>query len=256
MHIETMGAHDARHDLVLIHGWAMHGGIFAPLLEQLGDDVRVHLVDLPGHGRSNGEARFELADCATRIAARVPRAIWVGWSLGGTVALHAALEHASQVRGVAAIAASPCFVATPDWPHGVPMEVFASFGEGLESGYRAVIERFLALETMGSMHAQAELRELKARVFAHGEPSPAALRDGLRTLQTHDLRPRIGTLTMPSLWIAARRDRLVPPAAMQWAAQQAPRSRQIEINSGHAPFISHAAAIARELERFAQELPA
>ena len=256
MHIETMGAHDARHDLVLIHGWAMHGGIFAPLLEKLGAELRVHLVDLPGHGRSNGEARFELADCAARIAARVPRAIWVGWSLGGIVALRAALDHAPQVRGVAAIAASPRFVAGSDWQHGVAMEVFSGFESSLQGGYRDTVERFLALETMGSPHAQIELRELKARVFAHGEPSLTALRDGLHALENHDLRAEISTLSMPSLWISARRDRLVPPAAMQWAAQQAPRSRQIEINSGHAPFISHAREIATALHAFAAELPA
>lgn len=256
MHIETMGAHDARHDLVLIHGWAMHGDIFAPLLEQLGDDLRVHLVDLPGHGRSNGESRFELADCVARIAARVPRAIWVGWSLGGMVALRAAIEHAPQVRGVVLIASSPCFVAAPDWPHGVPLAVFSGFESSLQSDYRDTVERFLALETMGSPHAQTELRELKARVFAHGEPSLTALRDGLHALESHDLRAELAALKMPSLWISARRDRLVPSTAMQWAAQRTPASRYLEINSGHAPFISHPREIATALHGFAAELPA
>ena len=36
----------------LIHGWAMHGGIFAPLVDALAAHWRLHLVDLPGHGRS------------------------------------------------------------------------------------------------------------------------------------------------------------------------------------------------------------
>ena len=38
--------------LVLIHGWAMHGGVFAPLVEALAERCTMYVVDLPGHGRS------------------------------------------------------------------------------------------------------------------------------------------------------------------------------------------------------------
>lgn len=253
MHIEVQGSGP---DLVLIHGWAMHGGIFAPLLELLLPRFRVHLVDLPGHGYSCEETGFDVADCAQRIAAATPRAAWVGWSLGGLVALHAALEIAPAVRGLALIASSPRFVAAPDWPHGVPMEVFTAFGADLETRYRDAIERFLALETLGSPNAQAELRELKQQVFERGEPSIAALQDGLRALETEDLRADLARLDVPSLWIAGRRDRLVSPDAMQAAAQRAPDARYLELNSGHAPFIGGAQAVADAIARFVAELPA
>jgi pimeloyl-[acyl-carrier protein] methyl ester esterase len=253
MHIDVLGNGP---DMVLIHGWAMHGGIFAPLLEQLVPRFRVHVVDLPGHGYACKEIGFDVADCARRIAAQTPRAPWVGWSLGGTVALRAALEHAGHVRGVAMIASSPRFVAAPDWPYGVPMEVFTAFGTGLETRYRDAIERFLALETMGSPNAQAELRDLKRQVFERGEPSIAALQDGLRALETEDLREDLAQLSMPSLWIAGRRDRLVAPGAMQWAAQHSPGGLYVELNSGHAPFIGHAEAVATAIEAFTAELPA
>ncbi|HEY0179955.1 MAG TPA: alpha/beta fold hydrolase, partial [Dokdonella sp.] len=84
MHVDV---HGDGPDLVLIHGWAMHGGVFAPLVERLAPRFRVHAVDLPGHGRGRGEARLDLADAARRIAGATPRALWVGWSLGGLVAL-------------------------------------------------------------------------------------------------------------------------------------------------------------------------
>ena len=47
--------------LVLLHGWAMHAGIFGPLLDTLADDFELHLVDLPGHGRSAGAPRCPAA---------------------------------------------------------------------------------------------------------------------------------------------------------------------------------------------------
>ncbi len=253
MHIET---HGAGPDLVLIHGWAMHGGIFAPLTERLVAHFRVHLVDLPGHGYSRAEAHFDVSECARAIAAATPRAVWLGWSLGGLVALQAALDQATSVRGLCMIAASPRFVDAPDWPHGVAASVFGAFDTELRSRYGHAIDRFLALETMGSEHPQAELRALKARVFARGEPAVEALAAGLHALDTCDLRARIATLAMPSLWISGRRDRLVPQGAMQWSAAHAPGGRYVECNSGHAPFLSHAQDVADAVVAFASGLPA
>jgi pimeloyl-[acyl-carrier protein] methyl ester esterase len=253
MHIETQGEGP---DLVLIHGWAMHGGIFAPLTDLLVAHFRVHLVDLPGHGYSRDETQFEIGDCARTIAAATPRALWVGWSLGGLVAMCAALDQSPSVRGLGMLAASPRFVGAAGWPHGVDASVFAAFDAELRSRYGRAIERFLALETMGSENPQAELRDLKQRVFARGEPAVDALAAGLRALETCDLRAQVASLSMPSVWIAGRRDRLVPAAAMQWSAAHALTSRYLECNSGHAPFLSHAQDVADALVAFAAELPA
>ena len=251
MHIEV---HGAGADLVLIHGWAMHGGIFAALVDALAPHFRVHVVDLPGHGFSRDEARFDLADAAARIARDTPRAIWLGWSLGGLVALRGALDAPAQVRGLVEVASSPRFVAGEDWPSGVAFEVFAQFERDLRNDAKATIERFLALETLGCAQAQAQWRALSRIVFAHGEPQPQALADGLHALEHTDLRDALAHLAMPSLWIAGRRDRLVPAQAMCWAAQQAPHARSIEFNSGHAPFLEHAREIAEALIAFDAEL--
>jgi len=253
MHIETLGSGP---DLVLLHGWAMHAGIFAPLSERLAKTFRVHLVDLPGHGYSRDDLdNLDPAPCAAMLARRVPRALWIGWSLGGIVALHAALDRADQVRGLAMIASSPRFVSAPDWPHGVELEIFEQFDAGLRNDWRATIERFLALEALGSEHTQACLHELRARVFERGEPALAALETGMHVLETTDLRSRLPQLAAPSLWLAGRRDRLVPPAALRWSAQHSPQSRFVDFASGHAPFIGHADEIAMELTTFAQGLP-
>jgi len=252
MHIEVQGNGA---DLVLIHGWAMHGGIFASLVNALAAHFRVHVVDLPGHGFSRDETRLDLADAAARIARETPRAIWVGWSLGGLVALRGALDAPTQVRGLVEIASSPRFVAGDDWTFGVAFEVFEQFERDLQDDAKATIERFLALETLGCAHAQAQLRELSRIVFARGEPQPQALADGMHALEKTDLRDALAQLAMPSLWIAGRRDRLVHPQAMRWAAQYASRGRSIEFNSGHAPFLEFAREITDALVAFDAELP-
>jgi pimeloyl-[acyl-carrier protein] methyl ester esterase len=252
MHLEVHGQGPA---LVLIHGWAMHGGIFAPLTRRLAEHYTVHLVDLPGHGRSpERDTGFAARECARRLADQVPPALWLGWSLGGLVALHAAAERPERVRGLVPIAANPRFVLAEDWTHGVAHEVFAQFAAGLRGDWRRTIERFLALEAHGSDHAQAELRELKAQVFERGEPALAVLEQGLDALDRSDLRFEVTQLSMPSLWIAGRRDRLVPPAAMRWAAAAAPRGRYLELGAGHAPFLSHAQEMVAAIVAFESAL--
>jgi len=254
MHIETLGQGP---DLAMIHGWAMHSGIFAPLTRELAGCFRLHLVDLPGHGLSaDRSSRLRLEDCARQIAARLPPALWLGWSLGGQVCLEAARLQPAQVRGLVLIATSPRFVVGSDWPHGVEAGTFAQFGDGLRSDYHRTLERFLALEAHGSERAQSELRTLKAQVFDRGEPTLQALCDGLDILDRTDLRAQLAALSMPSLWLAGRRDRLIPPAAMQWAAQQSPRGSYREFSAGHAPFIGHAAVLADAIASFHAELAA
>ena len=254
MHIETLGSGP---DLVLLHGWGMHAGIFAPLSERLAKTFRVHLVDLPGHGYSRDDLEnLDPAQCAAMLVKRVPRALWIGWSLGGLVALHAALDCTDHVRGLVMIASSPRFVSAPDWPHGVKLEIFEQFDAGLRSDWRATIERFLALEALGSEQTQTCLHELRAHVFERGEPALAALEAGMHVLETTDLRARLSQLPVPSLWLAGRRDRLVPSAAMRWSAQQCPQSRFVDFASGHAPFIGQADEIAVAISTFAQGLSA
>lgn len=251
MHIETRGHGPA---LGLIHGWAMHSGLFGPLVDRLVERYTLHLVDLPGHGRSRDcDAPLDPVALAAELVDRVPGAAWLGWSLGGLVALRAGLDHPDRVRALVLIASSPRFVRGDDWPHGVGTELFGDFGSALERDFRGTLDGFLALEALGSSSAQDELRKLRAEAFERGEPAPAALQQGLQLLDSQDLRARLTTLQMPSLWIAGRRDRLVPPAAMAAAAASAPGGRSIEIaNAGHAPFLGAADEVATAIDDFLQ----
>jgi len=244
--------------LVMLHGWAMHGGVFAPLVERLADRFEVHCFDLPGHGGSR-EAGVPLAlDAAVAaIAADAPaRALWLGWSLGGLVALHAAQSRPAAVRGLVMLAASPRFVRADDWDAGMDPSVFRNFASELGRNYRGTLDRFLMLEAQGSDHVREELRLLRAGVFARGEPAEAVLCDGLGLLENVDLRAGLHAMTVPSLWLAGRRDRLVSPAAMRAAAAEAPGASFHEVaGGGHAPFLTHAEEVADAIAGFARACP-
>ncbi len=253
MHIEQRG-HGP--DLVMIHGWAMHSGVFSPLADSLEAHFTLHLVDLPGHGRSSRKgARLNLDACAREIALRTPPAVWLGWSLGGAVALTAAIDQAAQVRGLVMLSSSPSFVTRPDWPHGVPHSVFTQFGDDLRDDWAGTLRRFLALEVQGSDHARDELRLLRTLLPEHGPPALSALQDGLQILDQSDLRQELATLSQPGLWIAGSRDRLVPWRSMQAAAEMQADGHYARIDGGgHAPFIGHRNAVADLIINFVDSL--
>ncbi|MBW8823675.1 MAG: pimeloyl-ACP methyl ester esterase BioH [Xanthomonadales bacterium] len=252
MHIERIGSGP---DLVLLHGWAMHGGVFAPLVECMRDRCTLHVVDLPGHGGSRDSGvPLRLDACALAIAAQVPQgAVWCGWSLGGLVALHAAQYGAGSMRALAMLCATPCFVRKDDWRWGMAPETFRDFAGGLRSDWRGTLDRFLALEAFGSDHAKEELRHLRDELFVRGEPATSVLADGLELLETSDLRPGLPALALPSLWIGGRRDRLVDPRAMQVAVELTPDAViDVVDHAGHAPFLTHAEVVAAALGRLLQ----
>lgn len=247
--------------LVLLHGWAMHGGVFAALVERLRDRYTLHVIDLPGHGLSSDhETPLEFDAVCDAIHAQTPAAPWLGWSLGGMFALHAAVRDPDRVPALIALCSSPCFVRGPDWRYGVSAEIFRDFAQGLSHDYRATLDRFVALEAFGSDHAKEEMRELRAELFARGEPAARVLVDGLRMLETADQRSLLLQLCVPSLWIAGRRDRLVDPRAMREAAATIEQARHVSAtfvqieHAGHAPFLTHVDEVDAHVSAFLSDI--
>ena len=90
--------------LVLVHGFTQTGRSWEPLLPALGDH-EVVAVDAPGHGTSS-ELRLGLVDGGAWLAATGGRAVYVGYSMGGRLCLHAALAAPEVVRGLVVISAT------------------------------------------------------------------------------------------------------------------------------------------------------
>lgn len=245
MHVATTGQGP---DLVLLHGWAMHGGIFAPLVERLRMSWTVHVVDLPGHGHSrDDDTPLRLDTVAAAVSAQVPPAVWVGWSLGGLVAQQAALNDRQRVLGLVAICSSPRFVHAPDWPDAVEAGVFRRFAEELAVDRGQTLQRFLALEVVGSEQSREQLRQLREQVFSRGEPAAHVLADGLDLLEGSDLRAELPTLRdagLASVWLAGAGDRLVPWRSVKTAAALAGGRFQRLRGAGHAPFLLRADEVA------------
>jgi len=239
VHVESQGAGAP---LVLLHGFAMNAGLFAPLLPALSHRHRVHAVDIPGHGRSPAIAPFDLASLAEAVDAAIdaPALTVLGWSLGGQIALQWALAHPARIARLVLVAATPSFVARDDWPHAMTAQTLSRFGDELRASYRLTLQRFLALQVHGSDEGRATLDVLRRRLFERGEPSAKALDAALRVLADGDLRPTLTRIRAPALVIGGDRDALVPLAATRELAAKLPNATHVTIRgAAHAPFLSH-----------------
>ena len=235
---QTLG--EGKCHLVLLHGWGLNAGVWDCITPQLASHFTLHVVDLPGYGRSSGFGALSLEEMAQQVLAKAPeKAIWLGWSLGGLVASQIALQHPQRVLALVTVASSPSFSAHGDWP-GIKPEVLSGFQQQLSDDFQRTVERFLALQTMGTESARQDARALKSTVLSLPMPSIAALNGGLEILKTADLRQPLAALPMPFLRLYGRLDGLVPRKIVPLLDTMWEKSESIVFEkAAHAPFISH-----------------
>jgi pimeloyl-ACP methyl ester carboxylesterase len=108
LHTTSYGESGSR--VVFCHGLFGQGRNWTQIAKALSDRHRVLLVDLPHHGRSPWSASFDHLDVADQVAglfsADDPVAL-VGHSLGGKVAMLAALRHPELVERLCVVDVSP-----------------------------------------------------------------------------------------------------------------------------------------------------
>lgn len=250
-----MTVHVERHgegpDLVLLHGWGLHSGVWAEALPELANRFRVHAIDLPGHGHSAGEPVGSLDDAAERVASLLPAASVVcGWSLGGLVAQRVARLHPAKVRALVLVSATPCFTARPGWRHAMKDGTLDVFAEGLERDREATLVKFVRLNALHGARGREAIRAFTLRLFERGSPSAQALAGTLDWLRDSDLRSEVPALPR-TLVIHGTRDVLAPVAAGRWLAARIPGAEAVEFaDAAHIPFFTHREPFVRALESF------
>lgn len=234
--------------LVLVPGWGMapvhwgdFGGALAVALGAVtGEAFDLAHAALPGHGGAPDVPGWDVEALADQWVRRWPGAVWVGWSLGGLVALAAALRAPEAVRALVLIGATPCFVERNGWPEGMDRDRFEDFRARCRTNPAATRSRFLAMTMRGDRFGKDGLRALRTLDRSAPAPAPAALCTGLRVLAQTDLAAGLASIRCPTLWLAGTGDDIVSPAAAERAARSQPRARVSCLpGAGHAPFLTH-----------------
>ncbi|MEI7613363.1 MAG: pimeloyl-ACP methyl ester esterase BioH [Betaproteobacteria bacterium] len=235
-----------RPSLALIHGWGIGKAVWQPLHAALAERVDVHLVDLPGYGSApTCSAGFESA-ARTLLDALPEGTILCGWSLGGMLALQAALLAPQRIGGLILIASSPSFTQRDDWSAAQPPTLLDAFTAAVAQNPASTLQRFIALLNQGDTQAKAATRALMQTLAADHSPDSDALIQGLNWLRDVDLRSQLNSLAVPALLIHGDQDPLMPLAAAQWLHHALPNSTlEIIPGAAHAPFIHTPERIAK-----------
>lgn len=226
--------------LVLLHGWGVNHGVWQAVAAAVADSVNVLTPDLPGFGLNRQFPQpYTLDAVVEQLAAQIPAQSAVcGWSLGGVLAIALAARFPQKVSQLGLIASSPCFIARPDWP-GMAAATLQQFARALSDNIALTIERFLAIQALGSSSARQDIKALKQAIMAYPMAEPAAIEGALQLLKC-DVRNDFASLQQPIAGYYGRLDSLVPVAMLEQLQQLQHQARfSVAAHASHAPFISH-----------------
>jgi pimeloyl-ACP methyl ester carboxylesterase len=236
------------------HGLGSTSGIWSEWLPALIDRFRILRFDLRGHGRSGIPdstvpiSLDGLADDVFAVAdeAGVERFHLVGESIGGTIAINAALHQPERILTLTVSNGAhlgSSIEAVRDWQQIIETS-------GMEAWSKRMMRcRFFDGTISGDMWQWYEREQ--ARV------SPDFLLDALRVLVGADLSSDLKLLTMPILLMHGDSSPFIPIAVMADLKGKLQRSRlQIFAHARHGLPFSHAKECAEALRRFLDENPA
>jgi len=233
--------------VVLLHGFPMDGTSWRPQIEALEGEFRVVCGDARGHGKSGGGSfPFEwFVDDLLAVLDRlkIDRAVLVGLSMGGYVALRFAEREPSRIRGLV-------LAGTKSQADGNEAKVKRAAGarKALAEGSRAFADGFLA--NAFAPGADPKVVAAARRVIAAMEPK--AIAAALVAMATRtDTTESLAKIQVPTLVIAGEKDAIVPPDGTRALAAGIPGAHFHSIpGAGHFSNLQDPAAFSRALLRF------
>ena len=226
--------------VVMLHGWAMHTGVWRNFARALAENRQVLCLDLPGHGSSASIQPYTLDAIVDAVYAELPEqtCVVVGWSLGGNVALRLAEKYPHRIKSVVLIASNPRFVKTPVWP-GIDIKILEEFASNLRKNCTQTLLRFMSLQIQGKPDAKSSLKQIKMAMQECAVPEQEVLMAGLSVLRTVDQVQVLKNTRCPVLMILGEQDTLVPMAVGEYCqALQSQIIIKIITGAGHIPFIT------------------
>ncbi len=249
MHIKKIGQGK---DLVLIHGWGMHSGIWEPIIDGFSNQYTLHLVDIPGMGKSHVINPYDLDHVTEEISKALPPLFDIlGWSLGSLIAIKMSLMYPKKIHRMVLVGGTPCFINQTDWSYGVDIRDFNNFANNLFKNYKSTMINFYILQLMHSKNSKLIIKKLKEMEAVENPPEIKSLQLGLDILLNNDLRNDINKIKHQTLLITGDMDRLTPKSASMWLESHLKES-QLKLIKGasHIPFLSHSDEFFNCLDQF------
>jgi len=225
--------------IILIHG---AGGTHLAWPSQLRclSGFQVLVLDLPGHGRSDGPRSKTIDAYGQAVITfmdtlNIDRAIISGYSMGGAIALWMALYHVEKIEKLLLMATGASLPVSPEIIHG------------LTSNREKTLESIVSW-SFGPNSA----KDLKALTLkSMRETKPDVILDDFIACNTFDVREKLADVQAPTLVIGGDADRMMPLKYSQYLADHIPNSQLVTIEGGnHMMVLEQPDLIARYVLQF------
>ncbi len=233
--------------VILIHGLGDDHRAWRKVIPDLALEHRVLLYDFRGHGKSTlGDASGTLAQLAGDLVAlmdalELPEATLAGFSLGGTIAMRAALDHPDRVRDLALVATSSRVnQAAADW-YRERAQMIADSDPGIRDTLDSDTE-----DVYRNRPEEVEAGLLIRRQSTADPRGHANACLAMAGLREHPLDTELGNIRAPTVIVAGEKDQHCPPRAAEIIAGGISGSRlEILPDTGHPIPVERAADTAR-----------
>lgn len=241
--------------VVLLHGFTGSADTWTPYREHT-RGLRAIAVDLPGHGRSPVVRGASFADVADAVVAvlddlGVDRAAWLGYSMGGRVALQVAARHAARVDALVVESASPGLRSAEERAQRLAAD--EALAQTIERGGLApFVERWAAQPLFASQQrlpADVLARERDARLANTAEGIAAGLRV-MSVGRQPSLWEALPGLTMRTLVIVGEDDAKYVSLGRSIAAAVPRAVLRVTPGAGHTVHLERPAAFWAEVRSF------
>jgi len=232
--------------ILLVHGWGVSGGLFAPQFDGLSDRYRVIAPDLPGHGLSGPfpeKGRFSvLSDCLAELILelRLASVVLVGWSMGAMVCWDLLRRFPQlDIAGVVTVDMVPRLLNGAEWSYGLRAgedhHVFDRHLAMMRSDWPAFTDLFISRIFADEATAKKSGLMAMAQKAALGNHPESMERIWMEMVE-QDFNEELSGFDLPALVISGQKSRLYKEPASQWVAEIMPQAKTVEFSeSGHAP---------------------
>jgi pimeloyl-[acyl-carrier protein] methyl ester esterase len=248
--------------ILLIHGWAMHSGVWTDFVRDFSSMFKIITMDLRGHGKSVPmEGPYTFATFAEDVASlifalKLKSLTLVGWSMGASILLKMFERPVPGVDSIVLISGNPSFVKRKDYKQGVSHVTVQRLSRQVNRNYKKGLLYFYGL--LFTQEERAVL--LNSSTFlgladTNTVPQKQAALELLRCLEDEDLRSSLKNIQVPTLIIHGRQDRICVPDAAQYMHERISRSHILFLeDTGHVPFIIKKEEVHHAIKEFLESL--
>ncbi len=205
---------------------------------------RLVIPDLPGHGKSAGPLPASIGEYSRWVAAfvaelRLDAFLLAGHSMGGAIALQAALDGIPGLRGLVLVGT------------GARMKVSPAISDGIGSRFQSYAPEMVAMMT--SPRTAAELKDdVTADVLS---TQPATFLSDFAACTAFDVMDRLGAIQAPALVIAGDADVLTPLKYGEYLARNLGGAvLKIVHDAGHLAMLEKPVEVNEAIRHFVQSL--